>query len=414
MPLRTPSRLLLAAAVFLGALWAGWRVGVGSRPGNGGPFFSRHAADSPPPAPQAPGPDVAEANPRRAPSAPAAPPGRHGGGRPKPVPVPPREDASVAPSPSPGDANDPPTATGDAPGEHPLFTLLRENDRRPIPDAVRKLAGEITANETNAAGKAQAIYNWITDNIRYDTGEWLHVVNGGDGYSLDHDPESVLERGTTVCIGYAWLFNELARSAGIDSTYLVGNTRGYRGTPEDEAASGFRHAWNAVKLDDGWALLDATWGARQIDEGDDTYLGRRNYYFNTPADQMIFDHLPESSEWQLLENPVPDRASFESLPNLKPAFFRQGIRLGTPFSESIAVKDGTAAPLIVAAPKGVALAATVTTADGATRRIPVRANDRGVAFVQADGLPSGTNLLRLYAKGANDAAFECAADFELR
>ena len=296
--------------------------------------------------------------------------------------------------------------------EHPLFAMLRARDSEPVPAEIAELAAEITKDATNKLGKARAIYDWITRNIRYDVDEWMYVVGGGTGYSHEHDPASVLERGNTVCIGYAWLFDAMARSVGLDSTYLIGDSRGYRGTPEDEAASGFKHAWNAVAVDDGWALLDATWGAREVGEDDSTFLARTGDYFDTPPDQMIFDHLPESQEWQLLDNPVADADAFRDLPNLKPAFFENDIRIATPFSDGVAVKGGNMEPIIVQAGEGVLLAATVTT-DGKTAQVPVlhSSNGNGLAAIAPQTTPPAGSVVRLYAKGPSSQWYECAADF---
>lgn len=291
--------------------------------------------------------------------------------------------------------------------EHPLFALLRAGDSQPIPQEVADLAAKVTAEATNDLQKARAIYDWITDNIQYDTDEWLYVVGGGEGYSHEHDPVSVLERGTTVCIGYSWLFDAMARSVGLDATYLIGDTRGYRGTPEDDAASGFKHAWNAVAVDGGWTLLDATWGSRQVGENADDYRERRDYYFGTPADQMIFDHLPESQEWQLLDNPVASEEDFRALPNLKPAFFESGMKIGATISDTV----GPAEPVVLWAPDGVALAATVSAPNGKTRQIPVMLSTEGLAVVQPGDAAKPGAILRVYAKRPDSSAYECAVDF---
>jgi transglutaminase-like putative cysteine protease len=299
-----------------------------------------------------------------------------------------------------------------ATGEHPLFAALRASAGQPIPAEVRALALQITAGSTNDLQRARSIYDWITDHIRYDTEEWAHVVGGAEDYCHDHDPLSVLRRGTTVCIGYAWLFDALAQSVGLRATYLIGDVRGYRGTEDDTLISAFKHAWNAVEVDRTWMLLDATWGARQTEQIEDAYAPRRAYYFNTPANQLIFDHLPESAAWQFLLNPVPDVASFAALPNLKPAFFTDGLRLANAFTDTLHVREGAQAGITLLAPEGVRLIATLSQADGAnTRMLPVRqqGNQRDIVV---ESVPTGTHLLRVYSSSGTDPIrFECAADF---
>jgi transglutaminase-like putative cysteine protease len=303
-------------------------------------------------------------------------------------------------------------AAAGATGEHPLFAALRASAGQPIPAEVRALADKITAGCTNDLQRARSIYDWITDHIRYDTEEWAHVVGGAEDYCHDHDPLSVLRRGTTVCIGYAWLFDALAQSVGLRATYLIGDVRGYRGTEDDTLISAFKHAWNAVEVDQTWMLLDATWGARQTEQVEDVDAARRAYYFNTPANQLIFDHLPESTAWQLLLNPVPDAASFAALPNLKPAFFTDGLRLANAFTDTLHLGAGAQAGITLQVPEGVRLIATLSQADGAnTRKLPVRQEgDRRDVVVGS--IPAGTYILRVYSSSGTDPIrFECAADF---
>lgn len=313
------------------------------------------------------------------------------------------------PAAGPGDAG--PAAVGPA-VEHPLFAALRAGAGQPIPAEVRALALEITAGRTNDLQRARAIYDWLTEHIRYDTEEWAHIVGGAEDYCHDHDPLSVLRRGTTVCIGYAWLFNALAQSAGLRATYLIGDVRGYRGTEDDALVSAFKHAWNAVEVDQTWLLLDATWGARQTDQAEDAYAARRAYYFNTPPNQLIFDHLPESAAWQQLLNPVPDVASFKALPNLKPAFFTDGLRLANAFSDTLHLGAGGTAGITLLAPEGVRLIATLSQSDGAdTRMLPVRQQGYQRDIV-VESVPAGAHIVRVYSSSGTDPArFECAVDF---
>jgi hypothetical protein len=304
---------------------------------------------------------------------------------------------------------------GRAGREWPVFKALRASRGRPVAARVAALAGVITRNCRTEAERARALYDWVTSHISYDWQEWANIVAGADAYLLPHDPLSVIERGTTVCAGYAWLYNDLARSVGLDAAFIIGDVRGYRGTADDELVSPYQHAWNSVEIDGTWYLMDATWGARQTGESDADYLARSAYYFKTPANQMVFDHLPESPDWQLLANPVPNE-TFESLPNLKPAFFRDGLRLGNQISDAITVSEGNPTGVILSVPEGVQLTATLTR-DG-------QDIGAGNLYIRQDGvrrdilvapLPAGDYLLRLYSKPAASAnPYECCVDYAVR
>jgi len=296
--------------------------------------------------------------------------------------------------------------------EWPVFQALRASRGRPVDARVAALAGEITRDCRMDAERARALYDWITGHITYDWQEWAHIVSGAGTYQLPHDPLSVIERGTTVCAGYAWLYNDLARSIGLKSDFIIGDVRGYRGTPDDELISPYQHAWNGVNIDGVWYLLDATWGARQPGEAAADYQARSAYYFATPANQLIFDHLPETTEWQLLAAPVPADA-FSTLPNLKPAFFRDGLLLGNHFSDTIAMPADGAASVTLLAPEGVEIAATLLSEKGKIGAGHLLVSGDGVRRdILLDGLPAGDYLLRVYSRSASSAgAYECCLDY---
>ncbi len=300
------------------------------------------------------------------------------------------------------------------PKEPKIFDKLRSSDSHPISERIKALAEELTKNATNDVGKARAIYDYITANILYDTEEWEHITQGGEDYSHPHDPDSVLERGTTVCIGYAWLFNHLCKAAGIESKWLIGDVRGYRGTPDDELISEFRHAWNVVKLDDdAWHLLDSTWGAKQEGEEKSDYEGRADYYFDTPSNQFVFDHLPEESEWQLLDEPIPSENAFSVLPNLKPAFFTDGIGLTDAYTSTLMARSGTMSALSFTKPDGVTLKATIITGNDAQTEKPIKVEEsEGNTVAVIPSLESGSYLIRIYT-GKGSSVLNCAADFQI-
>lgn len=298
--------------------------------------------------------------------------------------------------------------------ELPIFAALRASRGRPVDPAVAALAARLTSGCETDAQRARALYDWITANIRYDWQEWANIVAGADAYTHAQDPATVLARGTTVCAGYSWLFNDLARAVGLPSTFLIGDVRGYRGTRDDELVSQFQHAWNAVQLDGAWTLLDATWGARQQDEGTASWQARRDYYFQTPANQLIFDHYPEDASWQLLATSVPEDA-FLALPNLKPAFFRDGLRLGNAFSDTLEAAADQRAAILVAAPESVRLAATLSRdgQDISAGHLNVVENGTQREIV-VGGLEPGSYLLRLYSKpAAVEGPYDCCADYAL-
>ena len=298
--------------------------------------------------------------------------------------------------------------------EPPIFEKLRKSKNAPIPKEVRDLAAELTKGLTGRQEKAKAIYDWLTSNIVYDTDEWKNITRGANQYTHEHDPLSVLKRGSTVCIGYAWLFDALCESAGITSTWLIGDVRGYRDTPDDKAISDFRHAWNAFQNDDGtWSLLDATWGAVQEGDNSQSVKSRQDYYFDTPANQFIFDHLPENENWQLLEEPLQSETAFTILPNLKPSFFTNGLKLGDNYTSSLSAASDKSALFLYSAPEGVNVAVTLgaTSSDEEAKELKILTSpDKTKSAAILPPLPKGEYILRIYS-GFETSLLECSADF---
>lgn len=305
--------------------------------------------------------------------------------------------------------------------EPPIFEKLRHSKNVPISPRVRSLARKIAeeAGAVEPTGKARAFYDWITGNILYDTAEWENIASGGDGYIHEHDPETVLDRGTTVCIGYAWLFNQMCEAEGIEATWLIGDVRGYRGTPDETLVTDIRHAWNAVKLDDGqWHLLDATWGALQNGEEESAAtLARANYYFDTPPAQFVYDHLPEEDGWQLLEEAVPPETAFSVLPNLKPTFFSNGLELGRDYTSEMRARANATTAFEFSAPAGIRTAATLGVAGNTESFEPIRmvkgqGNGETVPYKAVlPPLSGGDYILRLYSGDRGSEMLECSADF---
>ena len=295
-----------------------------------------------------------------------------------------------------------------------VFAALRASLNQPIPKEVADLAHDITRDCKTDAERAKAIYDWITGHITYDWKVWNDIVAGADTYTQPQDPLSVMQRGTGVCAGYAWLFDALNSSVGIEATFVIGDVRGYRGTTDDTLVSPYQHAWNSVVIDGQTYLLDCTWGARQDGESATDYLIRRDYYFKTPANQLIFDHLPENPSSQYLVTPITADA-FQNLPNLKQTFFTDGLRLGNAFSDAISTPAGTPTGIALAVPDGILVTATLSlngqdiSANNLLFRQSGIRND-----VVLGPLATGNYILRLYAKPATSAGpYYCALDYRV-
>ena len=97
--------------------------------------------------------------------------------------------------------------------------------------------------------KVQAIYNWITANVKYD---YSHMND--PTYWPQYTAYAAAVQKKAVCQGYANLFYRLANDAGIDCRIITGKAYNSDGTAD--------HAWNIVRMEDEkYYCLDATWDA---------------------------------------------------------------------------------------------------------------------------------------------------------
>ncbi len=117
----------------------------------------------------------------------------------------------------------------------------------------------------------KAIHDYMTKNCEYDS---VNYVNGTVPW-VSHSPTGVFVYKKAVCDGYAKAFQLCMDILGIECETIDGIA----------GAGGVReaHAWNAVKLDGEWYLVDVTWdNAGEYD------------YFNLPSRAFQKDHTPNS------------------------------------------------------------------------------------------------------------------------
>lgn len=153
--------------------------------------------------------------------------------------------------------------------------------------------------------KVRAYYTWIALNIYYDMGRIREMSDskrfGVRGFeSTTQNPDTVLARKLAVCEGFSKVMDKLCRASGIPSQMVVGYTKTSDGIVVEE----MMHAWNAVKIDTAWGLLDVTWANGYIDSKHVYNKRFSSQYFLTPPKEFLKDHLPLDPMWQLLQQPV--------------------------------------------------------------------------------------------------------------
>ena len=188
--------------------------------------------------------------------------------------------------------------------------------------SVAELAELLEQNATTESAKARLIYAWITQHITYDVPAFFDALNNNK--YPDVSPVKVLGDRTTICSGFSNLYYALATAMNLDSVIIIGYGKGI--TPEDDTRyQKINHAWNAVKIDQAWYLLDATWGAGST-RNDQFVPEYQPYYFATEPQEFINNHYPQDQGWQLL-SPTYTRTEFDNLPSISANFYNLGLEL---------------------------------------------------------------------------------------
>jgi transglutaminase/protease-like cytokinesis protein 3 len=164
---------------------------------------------------------------------------------------------------------------------------------------VEDLAAKISRDFTSDEHRARAAFYWIANNIRYDLKEYYNSKQRSYNFSYTTEEEKaqklqalkdkIIDEAfvtkTGVCEEYAQAFKKVCDLLNIEAAVIKGNVRNIPqeiGKPENNT----NHAWNTVKLNKKWILLDATWAAgfeyngRWIKQFD-------TYFYNIPKDKIF-------------------------------------------------------------------------------------------------------------------------------
>lgn len=260
---------------------------------------------------------------------------------------------------------------------------------------VESLAAYLIEPAKNDREKARALFRWVAENIDYN------IEGSFGGATGATNSEDVLKSRKSICYGYSDLFLSLAREAGLQAVKIRGYGKGYGYVPGKNFRGPFNHAWNAVKINGSWYLVDCTWGAGYV-SGEGQYVRKfDDHYFMTPPSQFIFNHLPDDARWQLLDEPL-SKEKYENLVYLESDFFNLGLKLG---QRNGTISAGKQINVSIFAPEDVLMMAKLEYANGAA------AGD-GYTFCQRDGerydiyaqFPSAGNyILKAYAKRRDDS-----------
>jgi len=167
---------------------------------------------------------------------------------------------------------------------------------------------------------ARFFYYWIGTNIKYDRETYQEIINGtiDNKKFWENQEESVVYNTRKgVCAGYSKLYQWFLDWVDIETVVISGHIRDERNHyVELELDDIHRHAWNAIKINNKWLLVDTTWGTSNEES-------QSEFYFDIKPEHSIITHYPEKSEWQLLKKPLT-LEEFNNSKFIKPIWFFVG------------------------------------------------------------------------------------------
>lgn len=182
---------------------------------------------------------------------------------------------------------------------------------RPISMSYRLLTHYLTDRYPDDEDKVRSISVWILNNIRYDVKMFVKDKR------RKRSPGKIVRKRKAICQGYSDLFVAMCEEAGIEARVIVGYDKGGTYEPGDIFVRD-DHAWNAVRVNGGWELLDLTWSAGYIEFKKQKFRRLLNFYlalpfkqkyrfvtqptfkyYFTPPELFAIDHLPVYPWWQL-------------------------------------------------------------------------------------------------------------------
>lgn len=150
--------------------------------------------------------------------------------------------------------------------------------------------------------KALAIYEYLCLEIEYDKALYDAYIDGTiqevhtkKSFYL----EGVFEEKRAVCDGISKAFVLLTAIENIKAIKISGQAI-------NEGQAPVAHAWNMVMLDGSWYNIDATWGRKLSEKGEELDYVGVNYYYFSPTEEELSTHIsvgqkPLSSDERVYE-----------------------------------------------------------------------------------------------------------------
>lgn len=180
-------------------------------------------------------------------------------------------------------------------------------------DYIKSIADKINESTVNDYERVKMAHDVICLLVSYDAKNfWANTVPSQDW-------QSVLKTKSAVCEGYANLFQQFMTSLKISSQKVSGYARGVGTDILTENPKASNHAWNIVKIEDCWYLVDCTWDAGYMKGKSAVQAYSTDWLFLKP-EHFVYTHFPSDSKNQLIQ-PALSAEDFSALPDFRPKLF---------------------------------------------------------------------------------------------
>ncbi len=202
-----------------------------------------------------------------------------------------------------------------------------------------QLSKRVMADFEGDYDRAAAIYTWVAKHIQYDAKAFFsgRVVRSAR-YTYRTEAEKIqkeqalrdelgmetLKKKKAVCQGYSELYRLLCRACGITCEVISGYSR--TGVSDiGQSRPKADHAWNAIRINDKWLFVDATWGAGHVNYQKKQFVPDFTpAYFAVEAEVFGYNHYPEEAQWNFTKLTLKD---FSKQPLVYHSFFGKGLEL---------------------------------------------------------------------------------------
>ena len=219
----------------------------------------------------------------------------------------------------------------------------------------RSAAQELTAPYTDDESKARALFTWIASNIKYDNKRLAKVQKSGkrgrtqikaktkEGLKdarlkqIDKFVADALKKKKGICQDFSWLYQAMCISVDMECEFVTGLSKTPQSNKRGSKYHNGNHAWNAVKINGQWTLMDVTWSAG-MHANDDMGDG----FFMVDPEVFVMTHYPTESKWQLLDEPY-SKKEFNQLPLMHSGYLKFNVQDFSPMNGKLSKSDKSVA-----------------------------------------------------------------------